>query len=156
MLTSDEKLALLEGMNKKLKPMLDEAKGQAKLELMEMCRQNGVDRKAIMVDGQKVGEIGIAYSTAKPAIMPGREKEALDYLAEMGLVEYVPKKGWEKHFAKAGDAVVDTENGEICDFLCWEPSVAKTAAVRGCKPEEVLAAIQPKLAGGDIMGLLEQ
>ena len=155
MLNRDEKLALLEAMNKKLKPMLDEAKGEAKLELMEMCRQNGVDRKAIMVDGQKVGEIGITYSTAKPAIIPGKEKEALDYLADMGLVEYVPKKGWEKFFSKAGDAVVDTENGEICDFLCWEPSIVKTAAVRGCKPEEVLSAIRPKLAGNDIMGLLE-
>lgn len=155
MLTSDEKLAVLEAMMKKLKPLLDEAKGEAKLELMEMCRQMGVDRKAIMVGEQKVGEIGITYSTAKPAIMPGREKEALGYLAEMGLVEYVPKKGWEKAFAKAGDAVVDTENGEICDFLYWEPSVAKTAALRGCKPDAVLEAIQPKLEGNDIMGLLE-
>lgn len=155
MLTSDEKLALLEAMMKKLKPLLDEAKGEAKLELMEMCRQMGVDRKAIMVGEQKVGEIGITYSTAKPAIVPGREKEALDYLAEMGLVDYVPKKGWEKAFAKAGDTVVDSESGEICDFLYWEPSIAKTAALRGCKPDAVLEAIQPKLEGGDILGLLE-
>lgn len=155
LLTNDEKLALLEGMSKKLKPMLEEAKGQAKLELMEMCRENGVDRRAIMVDGQKVGEIGISYSTAKPVIIPGKEKQALDYLADMGLVERVPMKGWEKCFSKAGDAVVDAESGEICDFLCWEPSIAKTAAVRGCKPEAVLEAIQPKLEGRDIMGLLE-
>ena len=155
MLNKDEKLAVLEAMNKKLKPMLDEAKGDAKLELMDMCRENGIDRRAIMVDGQKVGEVGISYSTAKPVIIPGKEKEALDYLADMGLVEYVPMKGWEKFFSKAGDAVVDTENGEICDFLMWEPSRAKTAALRGCKPDEVLAAIQPKLEGRDIMGLLE-
>ena len=155
MLTSDEKLALLEAMMKKLKPLLDDAKGEAKLELMEMCRQMGVDRKAIMVGEQKVGEIGITYSTAKPAIVPGREKEALDYLAEMGLVERSPKKGWEKAFTKAGDAVVDSESAEICDFLYWEPSFAKTAALRGCKPDAVLEAIQPKLEGGDILGLLE-
>lgn len=155
MLTKDEKLALLEAMNKKLKPMLDDAKGEAKLELMDMCRENGIDRRAIMAGGQKVGEVGISYTTAKPAIVPGKEKEALEYLAEMDLVDWVPKKGWEKHFSKAGDAVVDTESGEICGFLFWAPSIAKTAALRGCKPDDVLAAIQPKLEGNDIMGLLE-
>jgi hypothetical protein len=155
MLTRDEKLALLEAMSKKIKPLLEDVKGEAKLELLELCRESGIDRKAIMVDGQKVGEIGISYTTAKPAIVPGKEKEALEYLAEAGLVDWSPKRGWEKGFAKAGDAVVDTESGAICDFLCWEPSIAKTAAVRGCKPDAVLEAIQPKLAGGDIMGLLE-
>lgn len=155
MLTKDEKLALLEAMNKKLKPLLDEAKGQAKLELMELCNESGIDRKAIMVDGQKVGEVGITYTTAKPAIIPGKEKEALEYLAEMDLIDWTPKRGWEKHFSKAGDAVVDIESGAICDFLHWEPSIAKTAALRGCKPDAVLEAIQPKLAGNDIMGLLE-
>ena len=155
MLTKDEKLALFEAMNKKLKPELETLKGEAKLELMEAYREHGVDRKAILVDGQKVGEIGISYSTAKAVIVPGREKEALEYLAEKGLVEYVPKRGWEKAFSKAGDAVVDSDSGEICDFLYWEPSVAKTAAVRGCKPEAVLEAIQPKLEGRSIMGLLE-
>lgn len=155
MLTSDEKLALLEAMNKKLKPMLEEAKGNAKLELMDMCRESGVDRKAIMIDGQKVGEIGITYSTAKPVIIPGMEKEAIEYLWENGMAEIVPKKGWEKCFVRAGNAVVNEESGEICPFMYWEPSVAKTAAVRGCKPEVVLEAIQQKLEGHSIVSLID-
>ena len=155
MLTNDEKLALYEAMHKKLKPRLEEAKGNAKLELMEMCRESGVDRRAIMIDGQKVGEIGVSYSTAKPVIYPGMEKVALDYLWENGMAEITPKKGWEKNFVRAGNAVVNEESGEICNFLYWEPSVAKTAAVRGCQPDKVLEAIQSKLEGNDIMGLLE-
>nr|DAV56313.1 MAG TPA: hypothetical protein [Caudoviricetes sp.] len=154
MLNNDEKLALLEAMSKKIKPELESLKGEAKLGLMDAFAESGVDRRAILVDGQKVGEIGITYSTAKPYIKPGHEAEALEYLTSLGLTETVPVKGWEKHFTHAGDAVLHAESGEIADCLEWEPSVAKTAAVRGCKPDEVLEAIQPKLRGESPAALL--
>lgn len=154
--TRDEKLAFLEALSKQTKPLLENLKGDAKMELMDAFRETGVDRRAILIDGQKVGEIGITYSSAKPVIIPGMEKEALEYLWENGMAEITPKRGWEKCFVRAGDAVVNEESGEICAFMYWEPSVAKTAAVRGCKPADVLAALQPKLNGNDdIMGLLE-
>lgn len=155
LLTNDEKLALLEAMSKKIKPELEHLKGEAKLALMEACRESGIDRKAIMIDGQKVGEIGITYSSAKPVIIPGREKEALEYLWENGMAEITPKKGWEKCFVRAGSSVVNEENGEICDFLEWAPSIAKTAAVRGCQPDKVLEALQPKLTDSSVFGFLE-
>ena len=89
------------------------------------------------------------------SIYPGMEKEALEYLTEQGLTEVVPVKGWEKAFARVGNSVANRETGEILDFLYWEPSVAKSASVRGCQPDDVIQAMQGKLNGETIMGLLE-
>lgn len=155
MLTKDEQLATLEALSKRIKPILDDLKSDVRNELLEACKENGVDRKAILVDGQKVGEVGISYSTAKAAIYPGREKEAIEYLTELGLTEVVPIKGWEKSFTRVGNEVANKDTGEILDFLYWEPSVAKSASVRGCKPDDVIQAMQGKLNGETIMGLLE-
>ena len=155
MLTKDEQLATLEALSKRIKPILDDLKSDVRNELLEACKENGVDRKAILVDGQKVGEVGISYSTAKAAIYPGREKEALEYLTEQGLTEVVPVKGWEKAFARVGNSVANQETGEILDFLYWEPSVAKSASVRGCQPQAVLDAFNGKIDGNTIIGLLE-
>lgn len=154
-LTRDERLALLEAMSKQIKPQLEELKGEAKLELMGMCEQSGVDRRAIMVCGQKVGEIGITYTAAKPCIDYDHKEEALEYLFANGLAEIVPKKGWENQFAKSGNVVIDTETGEVCPFLYWDVSVPKSAAVRGCKPKDVIAAMQGKLTSVTLNGLLE-
>ena len=155
MLTKDEQLATLEALSKRIKPILDDLKSDVRNELLEACKENGVDRKAILVDGQKVGEVGISYSTAKAAIYPGREKEALEYLTEQGLTEVVPVKGWEKAFARVGNSVANQETGEILDFLYWEPSVAKSASVRGCQPKAVLDAFNGKIDANTIIGLLE-
>ena len=155
MLTKDEQLATLEALSKRIKPILDDLKSDIRNELLEACKENGVDRKAILVDGQKVGEVGISYSTAKAAIYPGREKEALEYLTEQGLTEVTPVKGWEKAFARVGNSVANQETGEILDFLYWEPSVAKSASVRGCQPKAVLDAFNGKIDANTIIGLLE-
>ena len=155
MLTKDEQLATLEALSKRIKPILDDLKSDVRNELLEACKESGVDRKAILVDGQKVGEVGISYSTAKAAIYPGREKEAIEYLTELGLTEVVPIKGWEKSFTRVGNEVANKDTGEILDFLYWEPSVAKSASVRGCQPKAVLDAFNGKIDGNTIIGLLE-
>lgn len=154
MLTSDERLALLVALDKQLKPQLDDAKQEAKYQLMESFETTGADRKAILVDGTKVGEVGMSYSTAKPVPKIGYESDFLDYLESLGLTERTPVKGWEKQFSRAGDSVIHTNSGEIADCMEWEPSRVKSAAVRGCKPDDVLNALQGKLAGTNPFALL--
>ena len=154
MLTSDERLALLVALDKQLKPKLDDAKQEAKYQLMENFETTGADRKAILVGGTKVGEVGMSYSTAKPVPKIGYESDFLDYLESLGLTERTPVKGWEKQFSRAGDSVIHTNSGEIADCMEWEPSRVKSAAVRGCKPDDVLNALQGKLAGTNPFALL--
>lgn len=156
MLTKDENLALLCALDKVIKPKLDDAKQDAKYQLMESFEATGADRKAILVDGTKVGEVGMSYSTAKPVPKIGYESDFLDYLESLGLTERTPKKGWEKQFSRAGDAVIHSNSGEIADCMEWEPSRVKTAAVRGCKPEEVLNALSGKLQGTNPFALLTE
>lgn len=154
-LTKDEQLALLVALNARIKPLLDDAKSDARQTLMEAFDNLGVDRKAIIANDEKVGEVGISYTTAKPSIRPGHEKDVLDILEAKGLTERVPVKGWEKHFTHAGDVVLDTETGEIVEGLEWSKKMPKNAVVRGCKPEDVLTAMQGKIGDQNILALIE-
>lgn len=154
-LTRDEELALLKALAKKVKERLDVLEFQAKDEVMAGYIENGTDRRSIIIEGVKVGEIGLSYSKAKPAIKPGFERWALTYLDSCGLVEYKPATGWEKRFARVGAQVVDQETGEVMEWAEWLPQTASTAAIRGCKPDDVVQAFGPKLDGFAFAGLLE-
>lgn len=113
--TQDERLAVLTAMQKQIKPALDEAKAIARQEIMDGFAETHTDRRAIIVGDEKVGEIGISYSKAAPVILKERMDEAVAFLDSIGMVDIVPKKGWEAHFAKAGDKVVCTDTGETVD-----------------------------------------
>lgn len=159
-ITPDERLALLNAMSKAVKPQLDEAKREAQEGLMDRFAEDGTDRRAIMVGGAKVGEIGMSFTKAAPAIRPGHEREALEAAIEMGLVDWtkvaaVLVRDWQKRFSRVGDAVVEAQSAELIDWLEWEPSRAKGASVRGCAPEDVLPALTSKLGPGGIAALLE-
>ena len=73
-LTADERLALLNAMSKAVKPRLDEAKAEAQDGLMDRFAEDGTDRRAIMVGGEKVGEVGMSFTKAAPAVKPGHER----------------------------------------------------------------------------------
>lgn len=154
MLTEDERLALLVAVDKQLQPQLKEAKSLARGELMQLADECGADRRAIKVDGRKVGEVGVTYSKAKPFIVD--MQAAIPYLRDMGLTEEKPKDGWEESFAKAGNDIICTETGEVVPFLAWEPERVKAATVRGCKPQEVLEAMAGKLEGTNPLALLTE
>lgn len=159
-LTADERLALLNAMAKAVKPRLDGAKAEAQDGLMDRFAEDGTDRRAIMVGGEKVGEVGMSFSRAAPAVKPGHEREALEAAVEMGLVDWskVPSilvRDWQKRFSRVGDAVVEAQSAELIDWLEWQPSRAKGASVRGCEPEKVLPALTAKLGPGGIAALLE-
>ena len=152
--TQDERLAVLTAMQKQIEPALKEAKGIARQEIMDGFAETHTDRRAIIVGDDKVGEIGISYSKAAPVILKERMDEAVAFLDSIGMVDIVPKKGWEAHFAKAGDKVVCTDTGEMVDWAMWCPKSPKTAAVRGCAPEDVMQALGPRVEGMSAAALL--
>lgn len=158
-LTPDERLALLNAMSKTVEPQLKAVKAEAASDLAERFAADGTDRRAILVNGAKVGEVGMSFSKAAPAIKPGHEREALEAAIDMGLVDWskvgsVLVRDWQKRFSQVGDAVVEAQSAELIDWLQWEPSRPKSAAVRGCKPEDVLPALRAKLGEGFAQALL--
>lgn len=157
--TSDERLAFCVALDKRLNNrkdgILTTLKEDSRAELMASFAEMGADRKAIIANGEKVGDVSLSYSTAKPCILADRQQAALDYLEQLGMVERVPKKGWESLFASDGDEVVCTETGEVVDWATWQPSGVRCATVRGCDPDKVVKALKGKLASGAaVVGLL--
>lgn len=156
--TADERLAFLEALNKTLNDkkegLLTEAKAEARSELLGLFDSHGVDRRALIVGGRKVGEVGISFSQPKAAIKGERRAEALEFLLENGLAEITPVRGWEGHFAKVGTDVMFADTGELVDWALWDEGGAKAAAVRGCKPQEVMEAFGPRLQGQTVTNLL--
>lgn len=153
-ITDSERLALLTALEKRLRPQLASAKDAARQSLLEAQAVDGTDRRAIMVNGVKVGDMSVSYSEPAPYIMADRRKDAIECLAELGLVDTVPAKGWESHFTYAGGRVICTDTGETVDWAGWEPSAAKSASVRGCKPEDVMEAFGERLTAVDTIALL--
>lgn len=154
-LTKSEEIALLTVLEKRIKERLDEVKSEERQALMEGFSATHCDRKALMVGDTKVGEIVISLSTPKPIIKPECMSEALRALDEAGLVDLTPSKGWEDAFALVGDSVVWKDTGEVCDWLMWQPSMVKTASVRGIKEEKVKTAFGARLATVNPIAMLE-
>lgn len=154
-ITKDEKLALLCALDKRVTPALKDAKDEARAEIMDAYAENGTDRKAILVGGEKVGEVGISYSKPAPFIYAEQMPAALEFLRQVGLVQETPAKGWENQFDLIGGQVVYKPTGEVVEWAGWNPKAAKTAAVRGCKPEDVLRAFGNRIASVDAIALLD-
>ena len=153
-LTDDEALAAMEAISKAMKPNLDMAKMEARQALLEQAEEGKADRRPILIDGQKVGEVGVSYAKPSIEIAPGYEDNALKALRELGLTKEVPVSGWQSHFTRVGDAIANIETGEIASWAQFVPGGAKSAAVRGCKPEDVFPAMQAKLGDGGLNRLL--
>lgn len=153
--TKDERLAFLVALDKRVKPALDDAKSEARESLMGAFAEDGTDRRAILVGGEKVGEVGVSYSKAAPYIYRERMADALDFLRQVGLVDEAPAKGWETKFDLIGGQIVYKPTGEVVDWAGWQPRAAKGASVRGCKPEDVMRAFGPRLLSVDATALLD-
>lgn len=154
-ITKDERLAFLAALDKRVKPALEDAKAEARAEIMDRYAEDGTDRKAILVGGEKVGEVGISYSKAAPYIYREQMADALEFLRQVGLVQETPAKGWEEQFDLIGGKVVYKPTGEVVEWAGWNPKAAKSAAVRGCKPEDVMRALGPRLQSMDAVALLD-
>lgn len=153
MLTADERLALLAAVDKKVGPALKEAKAEACAQLMERCAEDGTDRRAVTVGGEKVGTVGVSYAKARPVILDA--PAAIECLRGMGLTEEVPAKGWEDAFTAVAGTVVAKDTGEAVDWAAWEPERPKGASVRIGEPQKVLDAFGARLSDGGPLALLE-
>ena len=151
-LTNDERLALLVAIDKTVSPVLKEAKSELCTALVSQAEAGEADRKPVMVNGQKVGEIGVSYSKAAPVIID--EVEAIRFLDSVGLTVLQPMKGWEQFFVPAGEAVVYKPTGEVVPGMQWEGQRPKSAAVRIKDAQTVLDAFGNRLAGQDLSTLL--
>lgn len=154
-LTKGERLALLVALDKRIAPELKDAKDEARLDIMESYAVDGTDRRAILVGGEKVGEVGLSYGKASPFIYAEQTPQALEFLREHGLTEEVPRKGWEEQFELIAGTVVYKPTGEVVGWAGWTPKAPKTAAVRGCKPEDVMRAFGARLEAVDVVALLD-
>lgn len=156
-LTRDEKLAFLKALEKMVKKELETLEAEAKDEVMAGFIKDGRDRRPLIINNRKVGDISLRYSAAKVAIRPGWEREAMSYLEDCGLIQYKPVTGWEKRFMRVGTDIIDKKTGEVVDFLEWLPRVASTATINECKPEDVIPAFESKgyMFNAMFAGLLE-
>lgn len=153
-ISKHQRLALGVALEKAVKEVVTDLKSDVRSELLELHEAHGVDRIALSFDGKKVGEVGLSFSKPKPSIKGEMMKEALGFLYDNDLAEIVPKRGWEEHFTCSGGEIIFKDTGEIVDWALWNEGMAKTAAVRGCKPQDVLDAMAPMLNGTDITKLL--
>lgn len=154
-LTEDERLAVLVAMEKVIKPLVADAKGDARIRMMAAYDQCGADGIAIEVGGRKVGKVGITYTTERATITPGREADALSYLESIGLAEMTPRKDWERRFMGTDGGVIDRETGEVMDWASMSKKVPRGAAVYGCKPDDVIPAVRGLRGDAHILSLLE-
>lgn len=140
-------------LNDKKDGILTELKSDMRNELLGLYEAHGVDRIALTPGGKKVGEVGLSFSKPRPSIKGEMMKEALSFLYDNDLAEIVPKRGWEEHFTCSGGEIIFKDTGEIVDWALWNEGYAKTASVRGCKPQDVLDAMAPMLNGTDVTKL---
>ena len=94
-----------------------------------------------------------AKSEARARLMDGFGKTGDDRHAIRVGTEKVGEVGIS--YSKAEPVITADKREEAMDFLLWQPSAAKNAVVRGCKPEDVLGAFQGRLPSEQILALIE-
>lgn len=153
-LSKYEELALLKAYKTKVDERYKEVEAELKDELIADYAEKGVDRLAVKCCDVKVGSMSVAVTKPEPVIKADMMDAAIDWLVANDLAEVVPKKGWQDHVVIAGESVMDKETGELLDWAIVNPSRVKSVMVRGCKPQDVLDAMAPKLNGIDAAKLL--
>lgn len=80
-MNSREKLAILTAMKKSVETAIKDARAEVDARMWEDYEDEGIEKKALIVGKQKVGEIGISYTTPKFEVTDKNafEEFALDY-----------------------------------------------------------------------------
>ena len=154
-LTRDEELAALKILKRRIDERLEDLEAPIKRDLLDAFGDDGVDSKRIEVGGYKVGGYTVVPAKLKPIISPGREKEALEFLGDLGLTETVPIRGWERYIVNVGGKAVHSGTGQMTDSI--EFAFGKLPYIRatGFKDDDVLDAFQARgIGSGEVMRLL--
>ena len=150
-----ERLACLMAMKKAVDTELSLARGECNDELAGLAESAHVEKRALLVDGVKVGEHAVTYSSA------GFEVENPDAFEDFALcnglariverVEYLD--GWQRCVEAVGGKVLVKGTDVEVPGVRYVPRHASGTRVTGCKPAEVL----PLLRGveGGAQALLE-
>lgn len=155
-LTNSERIAMLRVLKRQVDDALKDAEGQLKDSMLEAYQTSGVDRVALLVGDVRVGQMTVVPAKSEPTIMPGREAEALAFLAGAGLTREVPVKDWREYFSVVAGQCVLNATGEVCDAIALEVTKAPYIRPSGFKPDEVRDAFQARgIAAPDIPALTE-
>ena len=152
-MTADEVFIARKAFEKLIKPAVKEAEQDLKEDMQRRYETDTSLSRALRFGGVEVGKVSRRVTSQKIRPKLGLEYVFIDYLKDMGLVDMVPRKGWENRFTVRDGVVFDRETGEVCDFL-EQPGEKTTWVVTGCEPDDVLPLMQPMLEGY-VKGMLE-
>ena len=159
-------VAVITALEKYVKQEKASARLKADALIYDAYEAIGADRIPIEMDGEKVGEITITFTTPSPVITDMEAYEAwatendltqehVEVIADRLDIEKV-RAMWpdavrtsraaaqpsaiEEQLTRAGEKVIYTPTGEIIPGVAYTERRPKHTVVRGCKPEDVLPA----------------
>lgn len=165
-------VAVLTAMQKVIKEALDEKRPRLDAEMRQALEEDGVEKKAIMIEGNKVGEIGWSFS--KPTLAYTDFDAFKSYLLDAGLLRqkvsiagsptaeevavlcedyphlFTPDYEFDialELFTERNGEVVCTATGEVVDFVSVVGRLPKSTAVRIPDAAEVLKRVTPRTIG---------
>lgn len=169
-----EKLAILTAIKKAVDDQLKAVRSEADDELLEAYKENGVEKLALKVGGEKVGNFIIAFNkesyeidnpeafnefallngfaklthAIKPEFMQQAVAMVEEQYPEAIEEKFELNKDWDAYFEKLGDDVIISGKDTIVPGVVWKAPTVKSTQVRDCKPQVVLPIVQ-RLGGVD-------
>lgn len=164
-----EQLALLTAMDKVVKERIKQVRAEADESLMEAYEEDGFEKAALKLNGQKVGEHIVTFhkegfeivdealfaefaltygmATVEKSIKPHMMAKAAEVVSEAvdAPEDYIDEKvsfspDWELAMERVGDVVTYMDSGLVVPGVEYRPKRVKGTMVRGCKPEDVMPA----------------
>lgn len=169
-----EQLAILTALKKAVDSRIKEVRAVADEEILDAYDDFGVEKIALKLEDQKVGDFIITFTSEGfeitdndalsefaldyglgcyiDQIDDSKYNEVISYLREFA-PQYIKRKvalydGWEKYIYFVDGECVYKDSGMVVPGLEHKPRKIKSTMVRGCKPEDVLP-ITRRLGGVD-------
>ena len=170
----NEQLAVLTALKKAVDERLKEVRSGADEAMRDAYEEDGVEKKALKVCGEKVGELVVTFASdgfeefavdyglasVKRSIRPDMMDsciKALESVFDAEVLEeavretVVVSADWEKSMSRVGDAVCYMDSGMVVPGVEYRPKLAKGTMVRGCKPDDVVPILRGLPGGVDAL-----
>lgn len=165
-----EQLVVLTAMDKVVKERIKQVRAEADESLMEAYEEDGFEKAALKLNGQKVGEHIVTFNkdgydivdktlfgefaldygmaTIVKTIKPHMAAKAAE-IVEASVdnpddfldFNVVFNPDWELAMERVGDTVCYMDSGLVVPGVEYRPKTVKGTMVRGCKPEEVMPVV---------------
>lgn len=175
-----EKLAVLTALQKAVKDQITEVRAEADSEMYQLYSDDRITKRALKLGDTKVGDylvsetkesytiedneafedFALTYGFADEVkiIDPSKMLEAIAFLQEnnptMIASEIVIDGNWEKAVTNTCGIATYLDTGLAIPGVKINPPTYKNTQVRGCKPEDVLPALQRSLDGMSVTQFL--